>query len=169
LTVKEESLAALEAHAQRSQEATREALELAFARVRLGNTKMVPKGTRVSATSVAKEAGVDRVTLYRFHQPVLLEIRKFLGKTPNQKLQASREALSKADDGMRELRRLAEDAQEAEGKLARINHRLAAQVAALEEQLAIRDKKIEDLQRRLAKATSVGAVVEFPNSGHKKK
>ena len=57
----EESLAALTENSERSHKATRQALELAFARLRNGNPRVMPKGTPVTPTAVAKEAGSAKV------------------------------------------------------------------------------------------------------------
>jgi hypothetical protein len=85
------------------------------------NPHIVKKGTKVSAASVAKEAGVDRVTLYRFHEPILIEIRKLNDSTPRAQLKESRSELTQTAAKLKEYRTLIEDAQEEVVALARIN------------------------------------------------
>jgi len=154
-SVSKKSLAALEANSKSSLRSTREELELAFARLRHGNPRVVKKGTPVSVSAVADEAGVDRTTVHRFHEPVVTAIRRFTEKAPRQQLQKSRSELTRVSDEARELRRLTEEAQQAEQKAARINHRLSARIDELEEALRIRDQVIESLQRQLNERAGV--------------
>jgi len=125
---------------------TRVALELAFARLRNGNTKVVSKGTRITPTSVAAEAGVRRETLYKFHDPVLTAIKKHVRKEPQDKVRELRREAEQLRASAKELRTIAEDAQKAEEALARINHRLTARVHELEQLLRIRDRTIGELR-----------------------
>lgn len=145
----DKSIEALVAHGRQSVKGTREKLELAVRRLVHGNPQIVPKGTKLSAASVAKEAGVDRVTLYRFHEPVLVEIRKINDSAPKAKLKESRSELAKTDAKLKEYRRLVEEAQEEVAALARINYRLDARNKELEELLRIRDGLIEQLQKQV--------------------
>lgn len=85
---------------------------------------MVKNGTRISAASVTKEADVDRVTLYRFHEPILVEIRKINDTLPKAQLKESRSELAQASFKLKEYRQLVEEAQEEVAALARINYRL---------------------------------------------
>lgn len=140
------SLDALAVNSHKSVKETRSKLELAFARLRHGNPKAVAKGTPITPTSVAEEAGVRRETLYRFHEPVLTQIRKYNDQEPNDKLRKTRTDLIKEQATAKELRQLAEAAQEAEKALARINHRLAARIAELEQQLSLREQTIGHLR-----------------------
>lgn len=139
------SLVPLSRSSQASAKKTREALELAFARLRNGNPRVVKKGTPVSPTSVAEEAGVRRETLYRSHEPVLTSIKKYTQKGPIEQLRQRREELREALEAARDLRELLERAQKAEEALARVNHRLTARISALEQDLALRDALIARL------------------------
>ena len=76
MSVAEATQEALAAQKRQSVKDTREKLELAVRRLVNGNPRVVKKGTKITAASVSKEAGVDRVTLYRFQEPVLVEIEK---------------------------------------------------------------------------------------------
>ena len=148
----EKSIEALAAASAKSHKATREALQLAFARLRHGNPRVVPKGTRITAAAVSQEAGVDRATLYRYHEPVLSDIRRHTESTSQEKLKESRSLNAKSEEKLREYRQLAQEAQEREEKLARINHRLNARVNELEKLLAVREGVISGLQRQLNQA-----------------
>lgn len=159
------SLEALVASSQRSHQTTRDALELAFARLRHGNPKVVTKGTSVTPTSVAKEAGVSRETLYRFHEPVLTQIRIHNDQQPREQLRQSRAELIKAKATAKELRKLVEDAQLAEEALARINHRMAARIQELEQLLHVRDQIISSLREANASGMSSQVVQIKPRRG----
>ena len=148
-TPSERSLEALLTHAKGSAKETRQKLELAVRRLVNGNPRVVAKGTKLTAASVCKEAGVDRVTLYRFHEPVLTEIRQINDTTPKALLKENRSELHKTNTQLRELRKLVEEAQEKVEALARENYRLDARNAELENLLRIRDEKIAEYQKTL--------------------
>ena len=103
----------------------------------------------VTASSVAEEAGVDRATLYRFHEPVLTEIRKINDTTPKTQLKESRSELAQTNTKMKEYRQLVEEAQEEVATLARINYRLDARISELEGLIRIRDERITEFQKQL--------------------
>lgn len=140
---------ALAAQKRQSLKATREKLELAVRRLVNGNPRVVPKGTKLSAASVAKEAEVDRVTLYRFHEPVLSEIRRITDTAPKARLKESRAELVQSENKLKEYRALVEEAQGEVAALARINYRLDARIAELEGLIRIRDEVIAGLQKQL--------------------
>lgn len=148
-TPAERSLEALTTHAKGSVKETRQKLELALRRIVNGNPKVVPKGTKLTAASVSKEAGVDRVTLYRFHEPVLNEIRQINDTTPKALLRENRSELHRTNNQLREMRKLVEEAQEKVAALARENYRLDARNAELEGLLRIRDELIAEYQKTL--------------------
>lgn len=149
MSIHEATQEALTAQKRQSMKETREKLELALRRLANGNPRVVKKGTKVTAASVAKEAGVDRVTLYRFHEPVLVEIRKINDTAPKALLKESRSELAQSAVKQKEYRRLVEEAQEEVAALARINYRLDARIAELEELIRVRDGVIAGLQREL--------------------
>jgi len=154
--VPEASLEALAAHGRKSVKETRQELELAVRRLANGNPQKVPKGTKLSAASVCKEAGVDRATLYRFHEPVLTEIRRINNSAPKAKLKESRSALAETESKLKEYRALVEEAQAEVAALARVNYRLDARNKELEELLRIRDGVIKQLQEQ---ANAPGGIV----------
>lgn len=159
MTIQEATKEAQEAQKRQSVKETRKKLELALRRLANGNPRVVKKGTKISAASVAKEAGVDRVTLYRFHEPVLVEIRKINDTAPKAQLKESRSELAKSEAKQKEYRRLIEEAQEEVAALARINYRLDARIAELEELIRVRDDAIAGLQKALNERDSKPKVV----------
>ncbi len=148
-TISETAQEALAHKKQQSVKNTRQKLELALRRLVNNNPRVVKKNTKISAASVAKEARVNRVTLYRFHEPVLVEIRKINDTTPMSLLKESRSQLAKATPKLREYRKLVEEAQEEVIALARINYRLDAKVSELEELIKGRDELINGLHKQL--------------------
>lgn len=149
MSLPEATKEALAAQKRQSVKETREKLELALRRLANGNPRLVKTGSKITAASVAKEAGVDRVTLYRFHEPVLVEIRKINDTAPKALLKESRSELAQSAAKQREYRRLVEQAQEEVAVLARINYRLDVRIAELEELIRVRDGVIAGLQKEL--------------------
>jgi len=146
---------ALVAQKQHSVKETRNKLQLALRRLVNGNPKIVNRGTKLTASSVAKEAGIDRVTLYRFHEPILTEIRKFNDSTTKMLLKESRSALAETNIKLKEYRRLVEEAQEEVAALARINYRLDTRITELETMIRIRDEQISSLLKQLNQQPSL--------------
>lgn len=146
---------ALRAHKTASQQKTRHELELALARLRNGKPKLVKQGIPITAASVADEAGIDRSTLYRFHEPILVEIRKLTDATPKKKLQAKLGELAEAQAKVREYREMAEKAQAEITDWARQNYALTHRVQELEQLIYIRDSIIEDFKIRLKNAEKI--------------
>ncbi len=140
---------ALAAHGRESIKETRQKLDLALRRLAHGNPLVVKKGTKISASSVSLEAGIDRATLYRFHEPILTEIRKINDTEPKQQLKDSRTELSETNVKLKEYRALVEEAQEEVAALARINYRLDARISELEGLMRIRDDVIDQLQKQI--------------------
>lgn len=149
MSLSEATQKALDAQKRRSVRRTRKQLELALIRLLDGTPRVVKHGTKVSATSVAKEAGIDRVTLYRYHEPILVEIRRINNSAPKAKLKESQSELAQADKRLKEYRKLVEEAQQEVMALARENNRLDGRIAELEELIRVRDNIIEGLQRQL--------------------
>lgn len=108
----------------------------------------------ITASSVAEEAGVDRATLYRFHEPVLTEIRKINDTAPKAKLKESHSELAQTSTKMKEYRRLVEEAQEEVAALARINYRLDARISELGGLIRVRDERIAEFQKQLNERNS---------------
>ncbi len=140
---------ALAAQKHRSMQETRAKLELALQRLTTGQPKVLLQGTKITAASVAKEAQVDRATLYRFHEPILTEIRKITDSSPRAKLKESRSDLALTNAKLKEYRQLVENAQAEVSALARINYGLDARCTELQELIRVRDERIAHLQKQL--------------------
>jgi uncharacterized coiled-coil protein SlyX len=154
MSIPEATQKALVAQKRQSVKGTRQKLEYALSRLVKGNPRVVKKGTKISAASVAKEAGVDRVTLYRFHEPILVEIRKINDTAPKTQLKESRSELTQATAKLKEYRQLVEEAQEEVAALARINYRLDDRISELEGLIRLRDEVIAGLQKQLNERNS---------------
>ena len=154
MSIPEATQKALAAQKRQSVKETRQKLEFALLRLSNGNPRVVKKGTKISAASVAKEAGVNRVTLYRFHEPVLVEIRKINDTAPKTQLKESRSELAQASAKLKEYRHLVEEAQEEVAALARINYRLDGRISELEGLIRVRDEVIAGLQKQLNERAS---------------
>lgn len=136
-------------HKSRSVKATREQLELALARILDGKPKWVKTGTTVSALAVAKEAKVDRSTLYRYHSDFLDKLKRVTNSTADHLLESKRGELSRTQARAREYRNIAEDLQAELEAIARNNYALSHRVQELEDLLRQRDAVITDLRARM--------------------
>jgi chromosome segregation ATPase len=166
MTIHEVTQEALAAQKRASVKETREKLELALRRLANGNPRVVKKGTKITAASVASEAGVERSTLYRFHAPVLDEIRKINDTAPKALLKESRTELAQSEAKLKEYRHLVEEAQEEVAALARINYRLDARITELEELIRVRDGVIAGLQKNLNERGSKPKTVPITITPH---
>ena len=162
MSIPEATREALAAQKRRSVKETRQKLELAMRRLANGNPRVVKKGTKTSASSVAEEAGVDRVTLYRFHESVLTEIRKINDTAPKAQLKESRSELAQTNTKLKEYRRLVEEAQGEVAALARINYRLDARISELEGLIRVRDERIVEFQKQLNERNSKSNISATP-------
>lgn len=149
---------ALKNHKEDSLQKTRRNLELALARLRNGNPKKVKRGTPVNASSVAEEAGVDRSTLYRYHQPILREIQRINETTPKQRLKAKHGELSEAVAKQREYREMLEAAQTELAHWAQQNYILSHRIQELEATAQRQEEVIKNLRTQIKKA---GVVVSM--------
>lgn len=149
---------ALAAQKQQSVKDTREKLELALLRLRNGNPGIVKKGTKISASSVAREAEIDRATLYRFHEPVLTAIRKANDVEPKAQLKENRSELAKLNAKLKDYRQLVEEAQQEVTTLARINYRLDARISELEAAIVMRDERISAILKQLNERDLIGNI-----------
>jgi len=158
VSITEATQKALMAQKRQSVKETRQKLELAMRRLVNSNPQVTKNGKKITAASVAKEAGVDRATLYRFHEPILVEIRKINDTLPKAQLVESRSELAQAFAKLKEYRQLVEEAQEEVAALARINYRLDGRIAELEELIRVRDDLIAALQRQVNERESKNRV-----------
>lgn len=167
MTAREQgNAAALRTHKAESAKATRQELELAIRRIVNGNPKKVKKGTALSPASVAQEAGVDRTTLYRYHEPVLTEIRRITDAAPQQKLREKSGELATANAKAKEYRELLEAEQANSIKIARENYDLLRRVRALEATTARQAARIVELEEAQKKVTSIASAARPRGSDH---
>ncbi len=144
---------ALRTHKAESVKKTRQELELAVRRIVNGNPRRVKKGTSLSPASVAKEADVDRSTLYRYHEPVLSEIRKSNDATPQKKLREKHSELAEFREKAKEYRAMLEEEQSNLTQMARQNYALNLRIKELEGLLQDRDLLIAEMQSAHHKVT----------------
>jgi len=140
---------ALRAHKAESQADTRLELEKALARLRNGQPKRVPKVSKINATTLAKEADVDRSTIYRYHPAILDEIQRINNSTVVTRLKEKHGELAQAEAKTREYRQMLEEAQAHKELLKRENYRLQHRIDELEALLKQRDDAIGELQRKI--------------------
>ena len=122
-------------------------MERALERLLSGKAKVAKKGARLGVAAVCEEAGgIERSTVYRYHEPILIAIeraKKKIGAAgAAERIAREVKATKKRDD----FRALAEQAQSETAALARINYRLQARVVELEELVRQRDATIRSLQ-----------------------
>ena len=134
---------------------TRERLQNALQRLIDGLPLVVKPGGRISPTSVAKEAGVDRVTLYRYHEPILLAIKSI----NRPQVKSNNSDASRTKKLIENLRELAEVAQKEVERLAKINYRLNAERVEMSELLNSRDRIIQDLRQRLLERDQISTII----------
>lgn len=146
---------ALRAHKAESAKATRRELELAVRRIVNGNPKRVKKGTALTPASVVQEANVNRSTLYRYHEPVLTEIRRITEATPQKKLREKHSELADATAKAKEYRVMLEEEQANLAKMAQQNYVLNMRIKELEELVRTRDVQLAELQDGSAKVTTL--------------
>ncbi len=140
---------ALVIRAKKSLSETREILKEAMDRILRDEPEIVARGTRLTPASVAKEAGIERSTLYRFHQPIIDEIRQQKAEATATQLRVARGQSQKTEARLKEYRLLVEQAQQEVALLAKINYRLQARIDELEANLRVRDERILVMQREL--------------------
>ena len=134
---------------RQSQTDTRRALEAALARLRNGRPKVVEPNTKISISLVAREAGVHRTTVHNYYPGIVSEIQKLADRTAKDQLKQKRSQLKLANAELRELKATIEQLQCDKTNLARNNHALTHRNQELQSQVAIKDKKINQLMRRL--------------------
>ena len=140
---------------RQSQTDTRRALEAALARLRNGRPKVVEPNTKISISLVAREASVHRTTVHNYHPGIVSEIQKLADRTAKDQLKQKRSQLKLANAELRELKATIEQLQCDKTNLARINHALTHRNQELQSQVAIKDKKINQLMRRLNRPSKV--------------
>lgn len=140
---------ALRAHKAESQADTRLELEKALARLRNGQPKRVPKGSKINVSTLAKEADVDRSTIYRYHPAILDEIQRINNSTAATRLKEKHGELAQAEAKARKYRQMLEAAQAHKELLKRENYRLQHRIDELQALLRQRDDVVDELQRKI--------------------
>lgn len=153
---------ALQAHKENSIKLTRQALNLAIQRIVGGHPDRVRIGSRLTAASVAQEAGVERSTLYRYHREILSEIQRINDTNAQSKLKTKTSALAKAEERKKEYRELLELEQANLLKIARENYALQQRIQELEVLLREKDSLIANLR---AENRKVSLISESPREG----
>lgn len=142
-------------HHEQSHQKTRDELNLALARLRNNNPRIVKCGTKISVASVAKEAGVDPSTIYRFHESVRVEIRKASNAAAKKQPKTDQDEWKKAEQKTKKYRLAAEELESQLHALAQQNYMLSQQLQEQKDFVALRDKTISNLQERLKLAEKV--------------
>jgi len=132
---------------------TRKKLELALHRLQRGTPRKVKKGVKITPASVALEAGVERSTLYRYHEPVLDQIRSATNKKLSTRLADKQATLTELRQKLKDHVKLSEEEQEKVELQARIIHRLEHRIKELEAMLRVRDERILKLQKQVNSPT----------------
>jgi hypothetical protein len=142
-------------HHSQSHQKTRDELNLALARLRNNNPRIVKRGTKITVTSVAQEAGVDPSTIYRFHESVRVEIRKASNAAAKKQPKENLDELQRMEQQAKEYRLTAEELQSQLHALAQQNYVLSQQLQEQKDFVTLRDKTIANLQERLKSAEKV--------------
>lgn len=138
---------------------TRAKLEDALKRLIEDTPLVVKPGTKISPTSVAKEAGIDRVTLYRYHDPIL----RLIKINKNNVNKSSNSEAARKNTLIVKLRQLAEKAQEEVSLLAKINYRLTAEKEEVLDLLNSRDRIIRDLRQKISEQGKINNITQLKN------
>ena len=142
------NIKALKAYKSGSQAETRLELERALVRLRNGHTKRVPQNAKINASTLAKEAGVERSTIYRYHSAILNEVQRITNSASTTRLKEKQGELAQAIGKAKEYRQILEEAQVHKEALKRENYRLQHRIDELEAFLKQRDEVISELQRK---------------------
>ena len=77
-------------------EARLRGLRLAIRRLETGRVRVVPSGTRMSISAVAREAGIDPATIHTTYPDIAERIRALMGRETRAQRDAKATALSKS-------------------------------------------------------------------------
>jgi len=136
-------------HKTVAKEKTFQELLGAIARIQEGTSQLLPPGTRLTVSTLAKEAGINRATIYKYHPDIIARIELLNKFDSKQQLKEKRSELSKARDSAKVYRKLLGQAQKDKEHLVRINYQLTHQLEELERRLGQRDEVIAALKRQL--------------------
>ncbi len=146
---------ALKAYKSESQAGTRLELEKALARLRNGHTKNVPQNSKINASTLAKEAGVERSTIYRYHSAILNEVHRITNSAATTRLQEKHSELIQAEVKAKEYRQLLEKYQADKEILKQENYRLQHRIDELEIILKQRNEIMDEFHKKVNEAKSL--------------
>jgi len=139
---------ALRDNAEKREQQTHNELVSALNRLVNNEPINVKKGTKMTLTSVATEAGVSRSSLYN-HPDILEQVKICIKKKSISPAQARRmtkeETIKKEENTKKIIQQLNED----KSKLAQENYKLSLEKDELNNLLESRNKEIAELKRRL--------------------
>lgn len=114
-------------------------LEAAFSRIATCQPEEDLQSVRLTASTLAKEAGIDRATIYRSYPEFIAKIQEY----------NSAYKLKSVTEREKEYRKLVEEAQHQVSCLANINYRLKTREDALEKRIQEQDQMIATLRKKL--------------------
>jgi len=156
--------APLREYKRNSHQETRAALLEAIAHFRDGDTRRVAPGTKMTVSSVAREADIHRTTLHGYHADIVELIHGLkdegTGEDPEAKCSAPPEVRRK----LKELRAIIEQLQRDKEQLAQHNYALRRENEALNTKLARRDQ----MYRELTRARNVGTAATYTETPREK-
>jgi chromosome segregation ATPase len=138
-----------------SHEETRAALLEAIARLRRGNPQRVDRGTRITVSSVAREAGVHRTMLHNHHADIVTQIRGLKNDGTEQQPCPQYSALAEARRQHKALRATIKQLQEDKEQLAQHNYALRRENEGLKSQLTRKSQMLRELTRTCNAADNV--------------
>jgi DNA-binding XRE family transcriptional regulator len=148
---------ALKAYESESQADTRLELEKALTRLRNGQPKRIHPNAKINASTLAKEAGVERSTIYRYHSGILNEVQRITHSAATTRLKEKHSAYAQAEAKTKEYRQMLEKCQADKEILKRENYRLQYRIDELELLLKQRDEMVDELQQK----TNMTQTVKF--------
>jgi AcrR family transcriptional regulator len=139
-----------------SHEETRAALLEAIARLRSGNPR-VDRGTGITVSSVAREAGVHRTTIHNHHADIVAQIHGLQGDGGEQQPRAQYLALAEGKRQHKAHRAIVEQLQEDKERLAQHNYALRRENEELKSELTRKSQMLRELTRTRNAADTVGS------------
>ena len=147
MNVRRENATALRERKRKSHEETRAALLEAIARLRSGNPQRVDRDTRITVSSVAREAGVHRTTLHNHHADIVAQIHGLKDDGAEQEPRPQHATLAEARRQHKALRAIIEQLQEDKERLAQHNYALRRENEELTSQLTRNSQMLRELTR----------------------
>jgi AcrR family transcriptional regulator len=143
-------------HKRRSHDETRAVLLEAIERLRSGNPQRVERGTRITVSSVAREAGVHRTTLHNHHADIVAQIHDLKNDDTGQQPGPQYSALAETRRQHKLLRAIIEQLQKDKERLAQHNYALRRENEGLKSQLTRKSQMLRELTRTRNAVDTVG-------------